>query len=58
MNFQLELGQPRLELPKESVGIVPMLESRHEIIGIADNYHVPPCHFLAPDLYPQIEDVV
>ena len=47
-----------LKLPQKPPGLRPVLESDHEIVGVADRDHVPPRHFLAPDLYPQIENIV
>lgn len=35
-----------------------MLKAHHKIVGIADDNHVALCHFLAPDLSPQIEYVM
>ena len=52
MNFQPELRQPLLKLLQDPLGICPVLEARHEIVGIPDNYHVASDHFLAPDLCP------
>src|SRR4029450_8649204 len=58
MKFQSELGQPFPKLSQEPLGVVLMLESQHEIVGIADDYHVAPGHFPAPDLCPQVEHIV
>src|ERR1019366_489525 len=35
-----------------------MLEAHHEVVGVTDHDHVARCHFLAPGLHPQIEDVM
>ena len=58
MNFQPELRQPLLKVSQEALGFGPMLKPDHEIIGVADENHVALRHFLAPDLCPQVENVM
>lgn len=58
MEFQTELRQPLLKLLQKPLGIGSMLESGHKIVSVSDNNHVAARHFLAPDLYPQIEHIV
>ena len=52
MNFQPELRQPLLKLLQKPLSVRPVLEARHEIVGIPNNYHVAGGHFLAPDFCP------
>lgn len=58
MDLQPELRQPFPKLSQEPLSFRPVLESDHEIIGVADHDHVPLRHFLAPDLCPQIENMM
>jgi hypothetical protein len=43
---------------QETLGVRPVLETHHQIIGITDDNHVALRHFLAPGFDPQIEDVM
>ena len=58
MEFQAELRQPFLELFKEPHGIRSVLEAQHKIVGIANDDDIALRHFPAPDISPQVEDVV
>ena len=58
MDLQPELRQPLPKLFQKPLRFRPVLESRYEIVGVADHYHLAFRHFLAPDLRPQIEDMM
>ena len=58
MQFQTELGQPFSKLAEKAFGFCPAFETYHKIVGIADDNHLAHSHFLAPGIYPQIENVV
>jgi hypothetical protein len=48
MNLQPKLRQTFHEISQKPLRIRLVLETGHEIIGVADDYHVPFRHFLAP----------
>jgi len=58
MEFQSEPRQPPLELFKEPHSVSFQLEAKHKIVGIANDDDLALSHSPAPDIYPQIEDVV
>src|SRR5215472_5140174 len=58
VEFQTELRQPLLELFEELHGIGSLLETHHKIVGIANDDDVALSDSPAPDIYPQVEDVV
>ena len=58
VEFQTELCQPFLELFEELHGIGTLLEAHHKIVCIANDDDVALSDSPAPDIYPQVEDVV
>src|SRR5215472_9428896 len=58
VQFQTELRQLLLELFEEPHGIGSLLEAHHKIVSIADDDHIALSYFPAPDIHPQIEDIV
>ena len=58
MQFQTELRQTFSKLFEETLGFRPAFEAHHKIVGVADDNDLAPSHFLAPNFYPQIENVM
>src|ERR1700678_869903 len=58
MEFQRERRQPFLKLCQESLCIVTVLETNHQIVSVADDNNFAAGYFLAPHLDPQIEDIM
>ena len=58
MEFQTELRQTFLEVLKETHGIGSMLEAQRSIVGVADDDDLALGHFPAPDIRPQVENVM
>src|SRR5580700_7044252 len=58
MEFQPEFRQPLPKLTEEPLRVLAVLETRHQIVGVANDDHLalhpPP----PPDLYPLIKDVM
>jgi hypothetical protein len=52
MQFQAELCQPLPGLFQETLGIRPVLKTRHKIISLAGDDEVATRHFPAPDISP------
>ena len=52
VEFQAELRQPFLDLPKEPDCLGSMLEAHHKIVGIANDDDIARCHFPAPGIRP------
>src|SRR5260370_26351809 len=55
---QRELLKPHTHCIEEATGVVLMLETGHQIIGIAHDNHVAGSLVPSPALGPQVEDVV
>src|SRR5262245_40504706 len=58
MEFQPELVQAVSQRRQEPLCVPSVLEAKHNIIGKADDDHVPLHAALAPGLHPQIEDII
>src|SRR6516164_3307295 len=58
MQFQTEPYQPFPKLHEEPLGVGPVLKTHHKIVGIADDDDIAACHFLAPGLNPQVENIM
>ena len=58
MQFQAELRQTLSKLFEKTLGFRPAFEAHHKIVGVADDNHIAPSHFLTPSLYPQVENVM
>src|ERR1017187_9919196 len=58
VRFQAELCQPFLKLSKEAFSICPVLKTQRKIVGVANDDDIALRHFPAPDISPQIEEVM
>jgi len=58
MEFQSKLPQPLPKILQKTVCFRLVLKTENDIVGITDDDHVPLCALLAPDIHPEIEDVV
>ena len=52
------LRQPFLKLSKEAFSIRSVLKAHHKIVGVANDDDIVLRHFPAPDISPQIEEVM
>src|SRR5450755_78582 len=58
VQLQAELRESVAKLRPEPLGVVPMLESHHEVVSKAHDYHIAARVPTPPLLGPQIEDVM
>src|SRR5215471_14301012 len=58
MEFQTKLPQPLSEIFQKSVCFCLELETEDGIIGISHDDHVSLCALFAPDIHPEIENVM
>ncbi len=58
MYFQAELCQPFLKCFEEPHGIRSLLKAQHNIVGVANDDDIALRRFPAPDISPQIEEVM
>ena len=58
VKFQVELCQPFLKLSREGLSIRPVLKTQHKIVGVANDDDIALRRFPAPDISPQIEEVM
>jgi hypothetical protein len=52
MQFQTELCEPLSKFFQEPLCFCPVLKAHHQIVGVTDDNHVAPRHFLAPGFDP------
>ena len=56
---QTETGQPLPKIGQEALRVILMLESDHEIVGVADNHRFAACLLRAPlPVKPEVQDIV
>src|SRR6202035_2415824 len=58
MEFQREARQPFPKLPQEPLRVFAPLKADHQIVGVADEYHLSARHLPAPCLNPKVEYIV
>ena len=58
VKFQTELGKPIPELIQEPDGLSSMLKTQHEVVSVTDDDYIALRHLPAPDIHPQVEDVM
>src|SRR5258707_216197 len=58
MQFQPELRQPLSKVAKKPLGVLTVLETYNQIVGITDDNYVAARHPLPPCFHPLIEHVV
>jgi len=58
MQLQTELRESLAKLSQKPLGLVPMLESDHEVIGVAHEHHIALSLPRSPSLDPKVEPVV
>src|SRR6204780_3153108 len=58
MEFQREACQPFPKLSQKSLGVFALLKADHQIVSVANNYHLSARSLPAPCLNPQVEHIV
>jgi hypothetical protein len=58
VQFQPELLHPLPQLLQEHFRVLPVLETQHSIIGVANHNHVPSRCLPPPLVHPEIEDIM
>ena len=58
MKFQIELRQSFPKLVQETLGIILILKTHHQIVRVADNNNLPARHLLTPCFHPKVEYVM